>query len=94
MLCFEDLSQLLELFVHWDWANYLADVGQPASKYLRVPPQSALTILEKLKEGASKSSTVFSFPTMNKDARDKKRLFDEVHKKLKNLVHQPGAMGS
>lgn len=31
----------------WDWSTYLADYGQPASKYLRVNPSTALTLLEK-----------------------------------------------
>merc|ERR1712029_50906 len=69
LMCFSDLRQLLNLFVLWDWANYLADVGQPTSKYLRVTPQAALTILEKLKESDSKSSNVFSSITMTKDSR-------------------------
>lgn len=31
----------------WDWSTYLADYGQAASKYLRVSPSTALTLLEK-----------------------------------------------
>lgn len=41
------LPQLLDLFMVWDWSTYLADYGQPASKYLRVNPHAALTLLEK-----------------------------------------------
>lgn len=32
----------------WDWSTYLADYGQPTSKYLRVNPSTALALLEKL----------------------------------------------
>lgn len=31
----------------WDWSAYLADYGQPTSKYLRVNPATALSLLEK-----------------------------------------------
>lgn len=39
--------QLLDLFMVWDWSTYLADYGQPTSKYLRVNPATALALLEK-----------------------------------------------
>lgn len=39
--------QLLDLFMVWDWSTYLADYGQATSKYLRVNPSTALTLLEK-----------------------------------------------
>ncbi|XP_028823147.1 exocyst complex component 6 isoform X3 [Denticeps clupeoides] len=46
-LAFIDLRQLLDLFMVWDWSTYLADYGQPTSKYLRVNPSTALALLEK-----------------------------------------------
>ncbi|XP_062988939.1 exocyst complex component 6 isoform X2 [Elgaria multicarinata webbii] len=46
-LAFIDLRQLLDLFMVWDWSTYLADYGQPSSKYLRVNPSTALALLEK-----------------------------------------------
>uniref|UniRef100_A0A8C5JVW4 Exocyst complex component n=1 Tax=Junco hyemalis TaxID=40217 RepID=A0A8C5JVW4_JUNHY len=46
-LAFIDLRQLLDLFMVWDWSTYLADYGQATSKYLRVNPSTALTLLEK-----------------------------------------------
>lgn len=46
-ILFPNLPQLLDLFMVWDWSTYLADYGQPASKYLRVNPNTALTLLEK-----------------------------------------------
>ncbi|RXM36267.1 Exocyst complex component 6 [Acipenser ruthenus] len=47
-LAFIDLRQLLDLFMVWDWSTYLADYGQPTSKYLRVNPSTALALLENL----------------------------------------------
>ena len=81
LLCFSDLRQLLNLFVTWDWSLYLADFGSPNSKYLRVKPESALTVLDKLKE--AEKGNVFSM--MNKKDRDKKRLVETVYKQLKAL---------
>lgn len=43
----DDILQLLDLFLQWDWSTYLADYGQPTCKYLRVNPVTALTLLEK-----------------------------------------------
>lgn len=39
--------QLLDLFLNWDWSIYLADYGQPTSKYIRVKPSDAISLLEK-----------------------------------------------
>ncbi|XP_065805322.1 exocyst complex component 6 isoform X6 [Labrus bergylta] len=50
-LAFIDLRQLLDLFMVWDWSTYLADYGQPTSKYLRVNPATALALLEKVYRG-------------------------------------------
>ncbi|XP_053540830.1 exocyst complex component 6 isoform X5 [Ictalurus punctatus] len=50
-LAFIDLRQLLDLFMVWDWSTYLADYGQPTSKYLRVNPSTALALLEKVNRG-------------------------------------------
>ena len=82
-MCFSDLRQLLDLFVSWDWSTYLADYGQETSKYLRVQPQNALIILDKVKESEKKS-----FFPMNKKDKDKKRLVDTVYKQLKSLTLQ------
>ena len=83
LMCFSDLRQLLDLFVSWDWSTYLADYGHETSKYLRVQPQNALIILDKVKE--SEKKTLF---TMNKKDKDKKRLVDTVYKQLKSLTLQ------
>ncbi len=88
-MVFADLRQLLDLFVSWDWSTYFADYGSTSSKYLRVKPESALIILDKLKEGEKKN--LF---TMNKKERDKKRLVDTVYKQLKLLTQQGSGSGS
>lgn len=87
LMCFSDLRQLLDLFVSWDWSSYLADYGSSTSKYLRVKPESAIALLDKLKEAEKKN--VFA-NMMNKKERDKKRLVDTVYKQLKALT-QGGA---
>lgn len=86
-MCFSDLRQLLDLFVSEDWSTYLADHGHAKSKYLRVPPQTALALLEKVRE--SENRNVFHSITLNKKGKDKKRLIDTVYKQLKTLVQQP-----
>ncbi|XP_076364083.1 uncharacterized protein LOC143253698 isoform X3 [Tachypleus tridentatus] len=41
------VTELLDLFMTWDWATYFHDYGQENSKYLRVNPQVAVVLLEK-----------------------------------------------
>jgi len=83
VMCFSDLRQLLDLFNSWDWSTYFADYGQESAKYSRVRPQTALSLLDKLKEAEKKN--VFS-SIMNKKNRDKNRLFDTVYKQLQGLT--------
>jgi hypothetical protein len=83
VMCFSDLRQLLDLFNSWDWSTYFADYGQEKAKYSRVRPQTALTLLDKLKEAEKKN--VFS-SIINKKDRDKKRLVDLVYKQLQGLT--------
>ncbi|XP_043912624.1 exocyst complex component 6 isoform X2 [Protopterus annectens] len=82
-LAFIDLRQLLDLFMVWDWSTYLADYGQPTSKYLRVNPSTALILLEKMKDTNKKNNI---FAQFRKD-RDKQRLIDTVVKQLRSLVN-------
>ncbi len=84
LLCFSDLRQLLDLFCAWDWSTYLADYGNANSKYIRVKPEAALLLLDKLKESENKNM----FAVLNKKDRDKKRLVDTVYKQLKGLTQQ------
>uniref|UniRef100_A0A8C6QDF0 Exocyst complex component n=1 Tax=Nannospalax galili TaxID=1026970 RepID=A0A8C6QDF0_NANGA len=83
-LAFIDLRQLLDLFMVWDWSTYLADYGQPASKYLRVNPNTALTLLEKMKDMNKKNNI---FAQFRKNDRDKQKLIETVVKQLRSLVN-------
>ncbi|XP_077481493.1 exocyst complex component 6 isoform X4 [Stigmatopora argus] len=83
-LAFIDLRQLLDLFMVWDWSTYLADYGQPTSKYLRVNPATALTLLEKMKDN-NKKNNIFS--QFRKNDRDKQKLIETVVKQLRSLVN-------
>ncbi|XP_073722785.1 exocyst complex component 6 isoform X4 [Misgurnus anguillicaudatus] len=65
-LAFIDLRQLLDLFMVWDWSTYLADYGQPTSKYLRVNPSTALALLEKVNRGYVDSLTSNPNPTIHR----------------------------
>ncbi|XP_075390285.1 exocyst complex component 6 isoform X2 [Tenrec ecaudatus] len=75
---------LLDLFMVWDWSAYLADYGQPASKYLRVNPNTALTLLEKMKDTNRKNNI---FAQFRKNDRDKQKLIETVVKQLRSLVN-------
>ncbi|MBW01310.1 Cytochrome P450 26C1, partial [Eschrichtius robustus] len=68
----------------WDWSTYLADYGQPASKYLRVNPNTALTLLEKIKDTSKKNNI---FAQFRKNDRDKQKLIETVVKQLRSLVN-------
>jgi len=88
VMCFSDLRQLLDLFVSWDWTTYFADFGKTeGNKYARVPPATALCLLDKVKE-ADKEKSVFGGINLNKKDRDKAKLREVVHKQLKSLVQQ------
>lgn len=80
--------QLLDLFVSWDWTTYFADFGKNAesNKYGRVPPATALILLDKLKEADNKG--MFGGISLNKKDRDKVKLREVVHKQLRSLVQQ------
>ncbi|KAM4525842.1 exocyst complex component 6 isoform X4 [Fundulus heteroclitus] len=87
-LAFIDLRQLLDLFMVWDWSTYLADYGQPNSKYLRVNPATALALLEKVYRGmkdTNKKNNIFS--QFRKNDRDKQKLIETVVKQLRSLVN-------
>ncbi|KAJ8316919.1 hypothetical protein KUTeg_004823 [Tegillarca granosa] len=85
LLAFTDLRQLLDLFLNWDWSVYLADYGQPKSKYLRVQPHAAISLLEKLNNADKKKNNLFQ--SLKKNERDKKKLLDTVLKQLRGLVN-------
>ncbi|KAG1678663.1 Exocyst complex component 6B [Nymphon striatum] len=86
-MCFAELRQLLDLFMSWDWSIYFSDFGSDNSKYLRVNPQTAIILLEKLKE-ADKKKNFFS--SMSKSERDKKKLIETVLKQLRQITANAG----
>lgn len=84
--CFAELRQTMDLFMEFDsWATYFAEYGKNESRYLRVNPQTALILLEKLVRGDNKK-TIFS--SLSKNERDKKNKIDTILRKLKQLINQ------
>ncbi|XP_076044364.1 exocyst complex component Sec15 [Oratosquilla oratoria] len=82
LMCFSDLRQLLDLFMTDDWSTYFHDYGSESSKYLRVNPNTAIIIVEKLREGEKRG--MFSILKRS----DKKKLLETVLKQLKQLTQQ------
>ncbi|XP_074641580.1 exocyst complex component 6B-like isoform X2 [Tubulanus polymorphus] len=82
-MAFMDLRQVLDLFITWDWSTYLADYGQAKSKYLRVHPNTAITLLEKLKDADKRKNNLFTY--LKKNEKDRKRLLETVLKQLRGL---------
>jgi hypothetical protein len=74
--------QLLDLFMSSDWTVYLADFGREGSRYVRVHPQTAVRLLEKILENERRKNSLFG---KGKD-KDKKKLLDMVLKQLKTLA--------
>nr|XP_039264317.1 exocyst complex component 6B-like isoform X1 [Styela clava] len=83
-MSFLELRQLLDLFLSWDWSSYLADYGSGNSKYLRVGPATALSLLEKIREDSKRRNIFTSF---NRQEREKKKLLETVLKQLRNIVN-------
>ncbi|KPM03414.1 Exocyst complex subunit Sec15-like protein [Sarcoptes scabiei] len=82
--CFAELRQTMDLFIEFDsWSTYFAEYGKNESRYLRVNPQTALILFEKLVRGDNKK-TIFS--ALSKNERDKKNKIDTISKKLKQLI--------
>ncbi|XP_063963587.1 exocyst complex component 6B-like isoform X12 [Lytechinus pictus] len=82
-MVFLELRQLLDLFMAWDWSSYFADYGQSTGKYCRVNAQTAINVLEKMRDTDKKKNL---FNTFKKNERDRKKLMDTVLKQLKALA--------
>ncbi|XP_030842030.1 exocyst complex component 6B isoform X2 [Strongylocentrotus purpuratus] len=82
-MVFLELRQLLDLFMAWDWSSYFADYGQSTGKYYRVNAQTAINVLEKMRDTDKKKNL---FTTFKKNERDRKKLMDTVLKQLKALA--------
>jgi len=80
-MSFTEIRQLLDLILTWDWTSYFADYATPKSKYLRVNPAIALSLFEKIKQEQGGALAYFT-----PSGRGKKRINDQVHKQLRNLV--------
>ncbi|ESN92296.1 hypothetical protein HELRODRAFT_157969 [Helobdella robusta] len=85
-MAFEELRQLLNLFITEEWTIYFADYGKPSHKYLRVQPAVCVKLLEKLKEGEKKKLNLFS--SFKKNERDKKKFLDTILKQLRSLISE------
>ena len=85
---FAELRQIMDLFIEFDsWSTYFAEYGKNESRYLRVNPQTALSLLEKLVKGDSKKTI---FTALSKNERDKRNRIDTILKKLKQLIANTG----
>jgi hypothetical protein len=82
---FAKLRETLDLFTSWDWPTYFHDYGQETSKYKQVKPDTAIVLLEKLREGDKKTM----FTVLKKSERDKKKLLETVLKQLRQLTQIP-----
>ncbi|ELT98261.1 hypothetical protein CAPTEDRAFT_168993 [Capitella teleta] len=84
-LAFVDLRQLMDVFLEWDWANYIADHGKATGKYIRVPPATCILLLEKMRDLDKKKSNLLA--SFKRNERDRKKLLDTVLKQLRQLVN-------
>ncbi|XP_026683754.1 exocyst complex component 6 [Diaphorina citri] len=87
---FAHLRQVLDLLMAWDWPTYFHDYGQEDTKYQYVNPNTAIILLEKLREADKKS--VFS--ALKKSERDKKKLLETVLKQLRQLAVTAATAGN
>ncbi|XP_062501842.1 exocyst complex component 6-like [Corticium candelabrum] len=80
---FEEIRQLVNLFMNMDWSSYVADYrNQYRSKYPRVKPKTIAAVLEKFKESEQKKS-IFTF---KRGERDRRRFLDTIIKRLHELA--------
>ncbi|KAK4882101.1 hypothetical protein RN001_005420 [Aquatica leii] len=82
---FTKLREILDLFISWEWPAYFHDYGQETNKYKQVNPETAIIILEKLREADKKTM----FTVLKKSERDKKKLLETVLKQLRQLSQMP-----
>lgn len=94
---FVPIHQLLDLTIKSDWPQYLSSYGSLESPYLRIQPNQARQAYEKIiryQEIGQSSSGGGMLSAMKQKSRDadRKRLWGEMIKKLKQL--ETGAIGS
>lgn len=86
LMAFSDIRQLTDLILLWDWSTYFHEYGKKDAKYNRVQPQTALCILEKMKESDRKKGSLLQ--NLRKNERDKKKLLDTIIIQLKDLINE------
>ncbi|CAM9393041.1 unnamed protein product [Lampetra fluviatilis] len=82
-LAFLDLRQLLDLFLEWDWAEFLADYGKPHARYLRVDAGTALTLLERMRHGRPRQAGVSQ---VRGAERDEAALYHSILQQLRAVA--------
>ncbi|CAF3848665.1 unnamed protein product [Rotaria magnacalcarata] len=84
LLCFQDLRQLFDLIMDKQWSVYFEQYGDPDSPFGRVNPHTALTVVEKLREGLKRPLLLkFNRPALEKENI---KLFETVSKDLRSLI--------
>ncbi|CAF1000925.1 unnamed protein product [Rotaria sordida] len=85
LLCFQDLRQLLDLIMDKQWSVYFDQYGDPNSPFGRVNPHTALTVIEKLREGLKRPLLLkFNRPALEKENI---KLLETVAKDLRSLIN-------
>ncbi|CAH8606061.1 unnamed protein product [Dicrocoelium dendriticum] len=82
-LIFTDLRQLLDLFRRDDWIAYVSSRNKPGNPYDRVPPNVALKLLERVRDGEKKRSGFLN--VMRKEERDRRKKIDDVIRQLRDI---------
>ncbi|KAL3318868.1 Exocyst complex component 6B [Cichlidogyrus casuarinus] len=83
---FLDLRQLLSLASKNDWINYIEIYGKTPGKgaYSRVTPNQCMGLLKRLLE-SERRRTNFMQQMLNKDERDKRKYYEDIQRKLREL---------
>ncbi|CAF3446362.1 unnamed protein product [Rotaria sp. Silwood1] len=85
LLCFQDLRQLLDLIMDKQWSVYFEQYGNPNSPFGRVNPHTALTVIEKLREGLKRPLLLkFNRPALEKENI---KLLETISKDLRSLIN-------
>ncbi|XP_065828253.1 exocyst complex component 6B-like isoform X2 [Oscarella lobularis] len=83
---FEEVRQLVDLFVSMDWSAYVAEYrSHSRPKYQRVRPQTVAAVLEKFKDSDQKKG----FFPFKKGERDRRRLLETIIRRLHELAGTP-----
>ncbi|XP_065649617.1 exocyst complex component 6B isoform X3 [Hydra vulgaris] len=78
-MTFQELRQIVDLFVKGDWSAYLHDRNSASNKYNRVQPSTALILLEKMNDTSKKIN-------FKKADREKKKFIENLTKRLRDMI--------